>query len=338
MKEVVSIIVPVYNVGAYLRKCLSSIQKQTYANLEVILVNDGSTDNSRKICEQFCIADSRFILVDEPNRGLSAARNQGLKKAHGEYIYFVDSDDWLDHNLVFEVLSFFDRFETKVVAFSYYEVYSNQKVESEYANPELGKVNSDEALFHLFKGAFGSYVWRFIAKKELYTKNDITFPQGRNFEDVATTYKVFGAADLLYFSAKRLYFYNQRSTSITHVHDVKDIDDMLRTLTEMDNYVERSFKAVLPELRKLQFNLIFMLLIRMHGWKTIPKNKVPLPSADSPQFTGKLVATLKKLHRENSKKDMGYMCQGIKLSALKFHLFPVLLHVKKYANTFLGRK
>ncbi|MCP9358230.1 glycosyltransferase family 2 protein [Liquorilactobacillus satsumensis] len=338
MKEVVSIIVPVYNVGTYLRKCLSSIQKQTYANLEVILVNDGSTDNSREICEQFCITDHRFMLVDEPNLGLSAARNHGLKKAHGEYVYFVDSDDWLDYNLVLEVLSLFERFETKVVAFSYYEVYSNQKVESAYVNPKLGKVNSVEALLHLFKGSFGSYVWRFIAKRELYTQNEITFPQGRNFEDVATTYQVFGAAGLLYFSAKRLYFYNQRSTSITHVHDAKDIDDMLKTLVEMDNYIEHNFKAVLPELRKLQFNLIFMLLIRMHGWKTISKNKIPRPRSASSQSIEKLVAVLEQLHRKTAKKDMGYMRQRIKLSALKYHLFPVLLHVKKYAHVFWGRK
>nr|WP_252894898.1 glycosyltransferase family 2 protein [Liquorilactobacillus satsumensis] len=192
MKEVVSIIVPVYNVGTYLRKCLSSIQKQTYANLEVILVNDGSTDNSREICEQFCITDHRFMLVDEPNLGLSAARNHGLKKAHGEYVYFVDSDDWLDYNLVFEVLSLFERFETKVVAFSYYEVYSNQKVESAYVNPKLGKVNSVEALLHLFKGSFGSYVWRFIAKRELYTQMRLRFLKGATLKMLRLLIKSLG--------------------------------------------------------------------------------------------------------------------------------------------------
>lgn len=96
----VSIIVPIYNTEKYLQKCLRSIEEQTYKNIEVIMVNDGSKDNSEKIAASFIQRDARFILVNQNNQGVSAARNHGLDKAHGQYIIFVDSDDWLEANMI----------------------------------------------------------------------------------------------------------------------------------------------------------------------------------------------------------------------------------------------
>ena len=99
----ISVIVPVYNVEEYLEECLESIQYQTYTDIEVILVNDGSTDSSKEICERFCQADSRFRLINQENKGQSAARNRGVKESIGEYLMFVDSDDVINKN-VLEVL------------------------------------------------------------------------------------------------------------------------------------------------------------------------------------------------------------------------------------------
>lgn len=96
----VSIIVPIYNTEKYLEKCLISIQKQTYQNIEVILVNDGSKDNSERIAVSFVQRDSRFVLFNQSNQGVSVARNHGLKKAHGQYIMFVDSDDWMEPDMI----------------------------------------------------------------------------------------------------------------------------------------------------------------------------------------------------------------------------------------------
>lgn len=96
----VSVIVPIYNTEKYLEKCLASIEKQTYQNIEIILVNDGSKDNSEKIAASFVQRDSRFILVNQNNQGVSAARNHGLNKAHGQYVMFVDSDDWMEPDMI----------------------------------------------------------------------------------------------------------------------------------------------------------------------------------------------------------------------------------------------
>ncbi|MCK3677780.1 glycosyltransferase family 2 protein [Lactiplantibacillus plantarum] len=334
MQESVSIIVPVYNVERYLRQCLTSIKNQTYKNLEIILVNDGSTDNSKIICEQFCQQDSRFNLISGSNAGLSNARNLGLERAHGDYVYFVDSDDWLDRNLIFEAIGLFNRFKVDVVAFSYYEVLGAQTMQAEYTNPELGLIDSDEALFHLFRGSFGNYVWKFIARRNVYIKNSIIFPKGRRFEDVATTYKIFGAASYIYFSSKPLYYYRQISTSITHVPASKDVDDMLVTVGEMDDYINNNFESLIPSLRSLEFNLLFMLLIRMNGWNTLstPKKLSKLNLAQR-----NTMCALDKLHHYQDKRSREYIRQEIKLRALKYHLFSLILHVKKYLASFKRR-
>ena len=110
----VSVIVPIYNVEEYLEECLESIRNQTYTNIEVILVNDGSTDGSIEICERFCQQDNRFKLVTQENQGLSAARNRGVKESIGEYIMFVDSDDVVNENIV-EVLFFYMNSDVDIV-------------------------------------------------------------------------------------------------------------------------------------------------------------------------------------------------------------------------------
>lgn len=107
-KGMISVIVPIYNVEKYLLKCLNSISEQTYKNLEVILVNDGSTDKSAIIAEKFAHRDKRFIYISKENGGLSSARNEGLKYATGEYIYFLDSDDWIQKDYLQAMVKEFD--------------------------------------------------------------------------------------------------------------------------------------------------------------------------------------------------------------------------------------
>lgn len=118
IKNKISIIVPIYNVDKYLKQCLESIKNQSYTNFEVIMVNDGSTDNSGKICEEYT-KDSRFILINQKNQGLSEARNTGLKNISGEYILFVDSDDWIESNCLAEGIFEIRRNSSDVIFFPY---------------------------------------------------------------------------------------------------------------------------------------------------------------------------------------------------------------------------
>ena len=104
LEKLISVIVPVYNVEEYLDECLDSIRKQTYKNIEVILVNDGSTDKSQEICERYCQQDSRFYLINQENRGLSGARNRGIQESTAEFITFVDSDDVIKEDMLEQLM------------------------------------------------------------------------------------------------------------------------------------------------------------------------------------------------------------------------------------------
>ena len=143
----ISVIVPVYNVEEYLEECLESIRQQTYTDIEVILVNDGSTDSSKEICERFCQADSRFRLINQENQGQSVARNRGVKESVGQFIMFVDSDDVINTN-VLEVLLPYMKTDVDIV-----ECRMTRKKEEFYLNKPskiVFKGNAKEAILQLY--------------------------------------------------------------------------------------------------------------------------------------------------------------------------------------------
>ena len=125
--KLLSIIVPVYNVKSYLKKCVESIINQTYTNLQIILVDDGSTDGSQDICDEFAQRDSRIVVIHKENGGLSTARNVGMDRAKGAYIAFVDSDDWLEPNMYEALISQLEKHEADIVACSFYECKGDEK-------------------------------------------------------------------------------------------------------------------------------------------------------------------------------------------------------------------
>ena len=126
MNNLISVIIPVYNVEQYLSKCLDSVVNQTYKNLEVILVDDGSTDNSGKICDEFALKDNRIIVIHKSNGGLSSARNEGLKFAKGQYVGFVDSDDYIEIGMYEKLLEVSLKYGSDVVCSNYYRVTNNK--------------------------------------------------------------------------------------------------------------------------------------------------------------------------------------------------------------------
>ena len=178
----ISVIVPVYNVEEYLEKCLESIQHQTYTDIEVILVNDGSTDSSKEICERFCQVDSRFRLINQENQGQSVARNRGVKESVGQYILFVDSDDVINTN-VLEVLLPYMKTDVDIV-----ECRMTRNKEEFYLNKISTIVfegNAKEAILNCieFKEV------KFCPVTKLYTREiveKIPFLEGYIYEDVFT--------------------------------------------------------------------------------------------------------------------------------------------------------
>ena len=178
----ISVIVPVYNVEEYLEECLESIRQQTFTDIEVILVNDGSTDSSKEICERFCQADSRFKLINQENKGQSVARNRGVAESTGQFIMFVDSDDVVKENIV-EVLLSYMKADVDLVECNL--VYNQEKLQKNKTIRVIFEGNSTEAVINCisFKEV------KFCAFTKLYRREiveKIPFLEGCIYEDVFT--------------------------------------------------------------------------------------------------------------------------------------------------------
>ena len=186
--EKISIIIPVYNAEKYLEQCLDSVMHQTYESFEAILVNDGSTDHSEELCQKYVDKDSRFILISGPNRGSAEARNIGLKRVSGEFIAFLDSDDWYENDYLEYLMTGLKTKGTDI----YFCNYKTDEVR-EYDWEEDVVMSSDEALYQLLVRGCCNRIHNKLYKREVV--GDIEFPVGRNmWEDAVWTCHVLERA------------------------------------------------------------------------------------------------------------------------------------------------
>ena len=233
--QLISIIIPIYKVEEYLRQCLESVEKQTYPNFEVLLVNDGSPDNSEQICLEFVEKDARFKYIQKENGGLSDARNRGIIEAKGEYITFIDSDDYVEEFYVEELYSAAIRNHSDVVL-SRYQEYDNGEIvfymhhletdEIQYSGQEfIKKLPELETHNLLFITSWGN-----LYHRRLF--NHILFPKGKVLEDLRTSYKLFMECTHVTYVVKELYIYRNRPESITKKQDEKLFTDLLDGLLE----------------------------------------------------------------------------------------------------------
>lgn len=204
MNNLVSIVVPVYNVENYVLKCLESLAKQDYENIEVIVVDDGSTDKSGLICDEFASDDGRFRVFHKKNGGLSSARNFGIKKAKGEIIAFVDSDDFVKKKFITEMAQkMVDGVDIVVCG------YNNEI-------PKEETLSGREATIRLLtrQENIDIITWNKLYRKDLFVDNDIYFPDGKKHEDTLTTYKLYSKSVRVKYISIALYEYVDRKDSI----------------------------------------------------------------------------------------------------------------------------
>ena len=214
--SLVSIIIPVYNVEKYLSKCLDSVINQTYKNIEIICVNDGSTDNSINILETYNQIDARIQIITQKNGGLATARNTGLKYAKGDFVYFLDSDDWVDINLIQTTLEAIILSDADICMFDacnvYDDSYVNVKRVSNFIFPQSTKVmnyKDDNNIRDLQCTA-----WSKLYRKSFLEKNNLLFPDGVRFgEDVPFWFELLLKNPKTVPIDKFLYFYRKRDTS-----------------------------------------------------------------------------------------------------------------------------
>lgn len=228
LNELISIIVPVYNVEKYIEKCLKSILLQTYENIEIILIDDGSIDSSGKICDYYSSKYKKIKTFHKENGGLADARNYGLDKAKGNYVCFIDSDDFINQNMIKELYSSLKRNKTQIVACKFKNVneefeLKNSKLKINIQNEIVfNKKEALKAMVNLNLG-FAPNVCNKLFEKNLFTK-DCYFPDGRLYEDMIVMTKILNKVNLVSYIDCELYYYVQRKNSITEKFNLKEID------------------------------------------------------------------------------------------------------------------
>lgn len=235
MNELVSIIVPIYNVESYLKKCVCSIVEQTYTNLEIILVDDGSTDNSGIIADQISKKDCRIKVYHKKNGGLSDARNFGMKQAHGDFIEFVDSDDYVSPEIIQHQLFLIKKYDAEIAIIDPIHIFENDKKKFVKSSKIIEYDTQDAIVEMLYQRSFLVSAWGKLFRNSLFYQ--IEFPKGKLFEDSAIMYKVFENAKKIIYSNAKYYAYVHRKNSITtQSFSKKDLDILPITKTIENHY------------------------------------------------------------------------------------------------------
>jgi len=229
----ISVIVPVYNVAKYLPQCLESVIGQSYRELEILVVDDGSTDGSGKICDEYALKDERIRVFHTENRGLSAARNYGIDRATGEYIAFLDSDDWIEPDM-YEILlgiaeqtgAVGDKMNLRgadIVTCRFFQEYQNKTEEASGPQEPFTVEGSDILHTYIFKREVCQDSWNNLFRSDLF--RSVRFPEGRSFEDYAIKPYLLQKAEKMVYTPACLLHYRNRENSLSNRHSMKSLID-----------------------------------------------------------------------------------------------------------------
>ena len=236
----ITVIIPVYNVEDYIVECLDSVIRQTHAPSEILIINDGSTDGSRKICQSYAEKYPIIRLIDQDNQGVASARNKGLDLARGDYLVFVDSDDVIAKNMLSLLLKKATDTGSDIVQSGVYYLYDDYRIEK-YSNIEENDVvlMGKKDFFHaMFDRRLSSYMCSSIYRKQLF--DDLRFPENKIMEDTFIKPHLFLRSNKIIIIPECLYYYRQRQGSLMHTfHDrrfdiIESMNNLARIIDEFD--------------------------------------------------------------------------------------------------------
>ncbi len=219
----ISIVIPVYNVEKYLRQCLESVIRQSYNHLEILVVDDGSTDKSGSICDEYAAKDARIHAFHTENHGLSAARNYALDRATGDYIAFLDSDDWIEPDAYSILLGEALQTGADIVQFRFYQEFVNKTILSSGSEERFDVEGNEVLRALLLEKRVSDDVWDKFYKAGLF--KTVRYPEGRVFEDKAVTYQLVRKATKLVYLPDCLIHYRNRQNSLSNIHSMKSLVD-----------------------------------------------------------------------------------------------------------------
>lgn len=281
MEPLISVVIPVYNVENYLRKCIDSVLSQTYNNFEVILVDDGSTDNSGNICDEYASKDSRIKAFHKNNGGLSDARNYGVEHSDAELITFIDSDDYVTEDYIEYLWYLMEKYNSEISCAGSVRVDEGKAFSTNERDCVEAVLDVEHALERICCTSFGA--WSRLYKKDILLKHK--FPIGKLYEDIATVYKLIGDCATVAFSDKQIYIWVQREGSITHSGINERQLDIFWALDELYNYTCNNFGEYknAANFRYLMDTIYFLSLVysrcnrveRIKYFKIARKNVLP---------------------------------------------------------------
>ena len=260
----ISVIVPVYNVESYLHRCVDSILAQTYPNIEVVLVDDGSPDRCGEICDDYAQKDSRVIVVHRKNGGLSAARNSGLEVSHGEYIGFVDSDDFIHPEMYEQLYNDITRFNTPL-AFCHTDVIRHGKGDGKMYGPK-SEVQSNT---YVMRRALEESIW-WSAWTKLYHRSlfdNIRYPEGKTNEDLPVTIRIFDRCNQIAINYNKLYYYCIRENSITTSRLNPRKFDIIDNASDVIDYLHDTHPELMPAARGILLSNALGLLLKLRNYQ-----------------------------------------------------------------------
>lgn len=249
----ISIIVPVYKVEKYLRTCVDSLLSQTIQDIEIILIDDGSPDRSGAICDDYRKNDPRVKVIHTANHGLSAARNLGLQTARGQYIAFVDSDDWVEPDMYEHLLTLLEENNADISACAVSNEFHNKTVKRTEVVDAV--YTGSNALDALISGNICNAVWNKLFKRECW--ESITFPEGIIYEDIATLYKMYRNELVIASSSRHLYHYRIRSGSLTRIKSMPGLKDQWNAVYNRYAYLSEHLSE--EQMESLRENMLLQL-------------------------------------------------------------------------------
>ncbi len=264
----ISIIVPIYNVEKYLSKCIESLINQTYKNLEIILVDDGSPDKCPEICDKYSELDERIVVIHQKNKGLSEARNQGIKKSTGDFLLFVDSDDTICLNACEELQKIVKDKKCDIICFNLKNIYENEQMKNNQAyciedSKNIKEMSYDEAIID---NIYRKHI-RYEAGSKFYKKNlfdDISFPINMYAEDFAVFYLLLKKAKKIVYYDRNIYYYLQRSNSIMGAKNPKLYYDVYTTEKLFNKEVKKIAKLSVDQ-KKQNERRHFRQLVKIYS-------------------------------------------------------------------------
>lgn len=252
MEDLITIVINVYNGEKFIKKCIDSVVNQTYINLEILIINDGSIDNTLKICESY--KDERIRIINQENMGLSLARNVGIENAKGKYLYFVDVDDFIESDTIEYLYSLIKKYNVSISTCKPIDIYDyNVKIENTIEKITLIS-NKDMLKKILLSQDRAGTFWNKLYKKDLF--NNIRF-EDRIINDATVMYKLILSVDEIVYSNQVKYYYLRHSQSITGKNAGERSIDLYNVAIERYNHI----KKVYPDFIENEIGLILIIML-----------------------------------------------------------------------------